>query len=184
MSFRNSNILIKKYREVILAEEAKKRIAATVVSGRSKGCTVRYSGCGRVEGITFDDNAALRDSIGELDYSLVSKSVKEAVLDAQQKMTSVKQAEWMKINPRIVTKHINRPDLLQPLPDQHFKYQSARKALDQYPHSLSSTEVQFGLSLNEARSKREKVRMSLEQLFWTSGRAIDKQTAAIAGRAP
>ena len=184
MSFRNSNALIKKYREVMLGEEAKRKIAATVVSGRSKGCTVRYSGCGRVEGITFDDNAVFRDSIGELDYTLVTTAVKGAVLDAQEKLTSVKQAEWMKINPRLVTQHINRPDFLHPLPDQHFKYQSARKALDEYPHGLSSTEVQFGVSLNEARSKREKVRMSLEQLFWTSGSAIDKQTAAVAARTP
>ena len=111
MSFVFSNSLVKSFREGAKAEATKRAIASTVVRGRSEGCTVRYTGCGRVQGITFDpsNDAGIRDEeTGHLCPTLVAQAVKRATLDAQQQIASVKQAEWSKVNPRILTERMEK----------------------------------------------------------------------------
>ena len=106
MSFLHSNTLVKSFREGVKAAGARQRIADAVVQGRARGCTVRYTGCGRVEDVSFNEEAerGLRcPASGRILPELVSRAVKEAVLNAQQQMTSVKQAEWHRVSPRVLT---------------------------------------------------------------------------------
>eukprot|EP00755_Sulcionema_specki_P026533 Sspe_Gene.16093::Locus_5660_Transcript_2_2_Confidence_0.750_Length_1421::g.16093::m.16093 len=56
MSFRYSNTLIKAFRELVKGEEVKKRLAAMTVKGRYKGCTVTYTGCGRITSLELDED--------------------------------------------------------------------------------------------------------------------------------
>eukprot|EP01061_Rhynchopus_euleeides_P021335 TRINITY_DN34851_c0_g1_i1.p2 TRINITY_DN34851_c0_g1~~TRINITY_DN34851_c0_g1_i1.p2 ORF type:complete len:197 (+),score=46.16 TRINITY_DN34851_c0_g1_i1:125-715(+) len=185
MSFRFSNSLVKTFRETLKGEAVKQRLAETVVRGRARGCTVRYTGCGRVEGIEFDNSntAFLRDpESGRFAPERVSQAVAEAVLDAQQQMASVKQGQWDGVNPRLLTEYATCPELLEPLPHQHFRYTPSSEVLRSFPQVLSSAEVEFGVSAEEASRNRAPLQLADEQAFWTTGRVADTRIDAEARR--
>ncbi|KAJ9471920.1 hypothetical protein DIPPA_05397 [Diplonema papillatum] len=185
MSFRHSNSLVKAFREGLKAQDAQRRVANTIVRGRAKGCAVKYTGTGRVEDIVLTEDGEFRDAAGFIDYDKVTSAVKLAVLDAQQKMASVKQAEWSEINPRIVTQHVQKPELLGPHPHNHFEYQAGNQRLASFPKGLTQAQVDMaGLSLEEAIEKRSGVQLAMENAFWTAGASIEKQTSLIAARTP
>eukprot|EP01064_Diplonema_japonicum_P012948 TRINITY_DN20302_c0_g1_i2.p1 TRINITY_DN20302_c0_g1~~TRINITY_DN20302_c0_g1_i2.p1 ORF type:complete len:121 (+),score=22.04 TRINITY_DN20302_c0_g1_i2:244-606(+) len=119
-----------------------------------------------------------------MDYTEMAKAVKEAVLDGQMKIVSVKQAEWQGVNPRILTKHAESPDYLHPLPHHGPAHSASQAALLDFPFALSGAEVTLSSSIEEALENREAVRMSVANTFWSVGRAVDKQVDRLAAKIP
>eukprot|EP01059_Diplonema_ambulator_P015007 TRINITY_DN26075_c0_g1_i1.p1 TRINITY_DN26075_c0_g1~~TRINITY_DN26075_c0_g1_i1.p1 ORF type:complete len:196 (+),score=50.38 TRINITY_DN26075_c0_g1_i1:39-590(+) len=182
MSFKHSNSLVKAFREAARAEKAVAKIASGSVTGRSEGCRVKYGGCGRVMELEIEECPRFRKAPMVYDFKEIAGAVKEAVLDAQMKMVSVKQGEWQGVNPRILTKHSSSPDYLSPLPHHHPEHARSRAALLSFPFVLTHPEVAFSTSKDEAIENREALRLSLETTFWSGGRAMDQQTGRVAGR--
>eukprot|EP01063_Lacrimia_lanifica_P034455 TRINITY_DN6374_c0_g2_i1.p1 TRINITY_DN6374_c0_g2~~TRINITY_DN6374_c0_g2_i1.p1 ORF type:complete len:112 (+),score=45.58 TRINITY_DN6374_c0_g2_i1:277-612(+) len=106
------------------------------------------------------------------------------MLDAQQQMASVKQAEWDNVSHRKVTEYATCPDLLEPLPHHHFRHAAAREKLMSFPQKLTFPEVHLGGGMKEAKEKREAVRLVYENTFWSGGRMIDSQVDQYAARVP
>eukprot|EP01065_Artemidia_motanka_P025576 TRINITY_DN30567_c0_g1_i1.p1 TRINITY_DN30567_c0_g1~~TRINITY_DN30567_c0_g1_i1.p1 ORF type:complete len:206 (+),score=72.45 TRINITY_DN30567_c0_g1_i1:57-620(+) len=177
MSFRWSNGLIKRFKEAARADEARRRVAESTVRGRHLGCTVVYSGTGRVLSIDLDESR-FTDHSGSTDCAGVSAAVKGAVLDAQQKMCSVRQAEWARVNRRLLTKYSGSPEMLGPYPWDHVNYHSDKVLLD-FPQALSGAEVQFGMSLEESLQRREVVRAGMERVWRTGAAQIDAKSREI-----
>eukprot|EP01062_Namystynia_karyoxenos_P035562 TRINITY_DN26008_c0_g1_i1.p3 TRINITY_DN26008_c0_g1~~TRINITY_DN26008_c0_g1_i1.p3 ORF type:complete len:238 (+),score=92.59 TRINITY_DN26008_c0_g1_i1:96-716(+) len=177
MSFRWSNGLVRRFREAAQADEARQRIAASTVRGRHLGCTVVYNGLGRVLSLELDESHPRLTENGSPHYRNIEAAVKGAVLDAQEKMNSVRQAEWAKVNRRLLTQHANSTELLGPYPHEWLRTQCDRALLD-FPHALSGATVEFGVPMAEALQRREAVRNGLERLWQTGAARIDERARA------
>ena len=75
------------------------------------------------------------------------------------------------------------PDLLSPLPHEHFKYSAAEAELNAVPKALSGAEVTLGSSMEDALRTRERIRYAQERSFWASGRVAGFHTDTEAKRA-